>query len=269
MRNDLIHFIKKHSGIILSIIASGGVIATGIFSAKVAPKAIKLLKKAEKEKNEELTTIEKIKISAPVYILPISIGLGTIFCICGSSILSARRQASLANAYGLLSSSFLKYQNKVKEIYGEEAHQEIMKAIMVDEDWEIWTPGLMEAENTSFGDDEEIRLFYDAFSKRYFESTTTKVLQAQFHLNRNYVLAGLIVSLNSWYNLLGLPPIKGGDELYFTSVDEVKFIDFLNYKVPLEDKPVEASNNYLECNVIEFVFYPVTEDEYNKMCGMY
>lgn len=32
--------------------------------------------------------------------------------------------------------------------------------------------------------DEEKRLFYDMYSATYFESTLSKVLQAQYHLNR-------------------------------------------------------------------------------------
>ncbi len=251
----------KYGTVILTIISSAGVIATGITAAKAAPKAIKLQKELEKEKGTKLTKKEKIKASIPAYILPFSVGLSTILCICGSTILSAKQQASLASAYGLLSSSYAKYQNKVKQMYGEEAHKEIMKSIAIESTKEvnIWSPGITGATNTDFGDDEEVRLFYDAYSDRYFESTNTKVLQAQMHLNRNYVLRGLCASVNEFYDFLGLDPIEGGDQIGWVSEYEIEWIDFNNYKITLEDAPAEASGNRLECNVIEFAWLPDAE----------
>lgn len=259
----------KHREIILAVVASVGVVATGIFSAKAVPKSIQLQEKTEKKKGSELTKAEKIKASIPAYILPVVFGTVTITCIMGNSILSERSQASLASAYGLLSTTYTKYRNKVREIYGEEAHQEIMHAIAVDKEHTIWSPGLTRAINTDFEDEGEIRLFYDVFSDRFFESTVEKVMQAEFHINRNYVLGGLYVDLNSWYEFLGLPPYKGGDGLYWISLYDVHFIDFNHYKMPLEDIPVEASDNYLEAYAIEFEYLPMTEKEYEKAFGIF
>lgn len=254
----------KHKTILLAIISSAGVVATGIAAAKAVPKAIKLQEKAEQKKGSELTKKEKIKASIPAYILPTVFGAATITCIMGNSILSERQQASLASAYGLLSTTYTKYRNKVREIYGEEAHQEIMRAIMVDPDHKIWGMGLGGPVDTTINDDDEVCLFYDALSNRYFESTKVKVLEALFHLNRNYVLGGLWVDVNTWYYMLGIPKMSKFDELCWASLGEVSFIDYNMHKAPLEEVPVEASNNYLECYVIEFVFDPMTEEEYEN-----
>lgn len=256
----------KHRAIILAIVASAGVVLTGIASAKAVPKAIELQEKAEKKKGSELTKGEKVKAAIPAYILPTVFGALTITCIMGNSILSERQQASLASAYGLLSTTYTKYRNKVREIYGEEAHQEIMRAIMVDSDHEIWGMGLAGPVDTTINSsDDEVCLFYDALSNRYFESTKVKVLEALFHLNRNYVLSGLYVDVNTWYYMLGIPKLSKFDELCWASVGDISFIDYDMYQAPLEELPVEASNNYLTCYVIEFIFDPMTEEEYNSI----
>lgn len=256
----------KHRAIILAIVSSVGVIATGMATAKAVPKAMKLQKKAEQKKGSELTKKEKVKASMPAYILPIVFGVATITCIMGNSILSERQQASLASAYSLLSMTYSKYRNKVREIYGEEAHQEIMRSIMVDQNHEVWGMGIAGPVSTTVNDtDDEVCLFYDALSNRYFETTKVKVLEALFHLNRNYVLGGLLVDVNTWYYMLGIPEMSKFDELCWASVDDVRFIDYNIYKAPLEESPVEASDNYLECYVIEFMFEPMTQQEYDSM----
>lgn len=254
----------KHKTILLAIVSSVGVILTGIAAAKAVPKAVMLQEKAEQKKGSELTKKEKVKASIPAYILPVVFGVATITCIMGNSILSERKQASLASAYGLLSTTYTKYRNKVREIYGEEAHQEVMQSIMVDPDHQIWGMALGEPVGKTIDDNDEVCLFYDALSNRYFETTKVKVLEALLHLNRNYVLGGLFVDVNSWYYLLGIPQLEKFDLLVWASCGEVDFIDYDIYKVPLEELPVEASNNYLECYVIEFVFDPITEQEYES-----
>ena len=43
-------------------------------------------------------------------------------------------------------------------------------------------------------DPDENRLFYDEYSRRYFESSVSRVLQAEYHLNRNFVMSGHLSS---------------------------------------------------------------------------
>lgn len=53
-------------------------------------------------------------------------GTATIFCIFGANVLSKRQQAALTSAYALLNDSYNNYKDKLKELYGEEAHQKIV-----------------------------------------------------------------------------------------------------------------------------------------------
>ena len=72
---------------------------------------------------------------------------------------------------------------------------------------------------------EEQRLFYDSFSKRYFQATISQVLQAEYHINRNMVL-GAFVTLNDFYDFLGISHVEGGDVVGWLMFDSMYWIDF-------------------------------------------
>ena len=57
---------------------------------------------------------------------------------------------------------------------------------------------------------ENTHLFYDVFSERFFESTLTDVMSAEYKLNREIDLYGAY--LNQFYEFLGLDPIPIGQE---------------------------------------------------------
>ena len=48
------------------------------------------------------------------------------------NVLSKRQQAALTSAYALLNDSYNNYKDKLKELYGEEAHQKIVDAIAAE-----------------------------------------------------------------------------------------------------------------------------------------
>lgn len=175
------HF-KRHLSTILSAVASVGVIFTAISTAKSALKA---------EKKD--TIEEKIVCYIPVAVVV----SGTIVCIIGSNRISKRQQASLIGMYTILERRFKKYTNKVKEHYGAKAHNQIMDEIIKEEcnPPDIWLPGLIGYSvlvPNNLSEEEVTRTFYDKFSKRYFESTLSKVLEAEATLNRDYVLGGAL-----------------------------------------------------------------------------
>lgn len=96
-------------------------------------------------------------------------------------------------------------------------------------------------------------MFYDAFSKRYFEKTIEQVLNAEYYINRNCILKGE-VTVNEFYDFLGLKHIDGGDDLIWFPCDAYLWIDFNHRKVQLEDG--------LQCYIIEMMFEPMLEEEY-------
>lgn len=224
---------------LLSITASLGVVATAVLSIKATPKALNILKKERSKRENELKKLDIVKATWHCYIPAALVGVSTIGCIFGANTLNHRQQASLASAYALISQSYREYQEKVKELYGEEAHKAVLTALAtekVDKNHIIIADARYRATTLDFGDiNEEVRTFYDCFSNRAFESTISKVLEAEYHLNRNFALGGLYVELNNFYELLGIDPIDNGKILGWDCAEDIVWIDFNHYKDTLDD----------------------------------
>ena len=88
-------YLQHNTPVILSGLASIGVIITAVTAVKATPKAIQLLEEAEKNKGEELSTWEKAKATALTYLPSILIGGTTIICIFGAQSLNRKQQASM------------------------------------------------------------------------------------------------------------------------------------------------------------------------------
>ena len=95
------------------------------------------------------------------------------------------------------------------------------------------------------------RTFYDSFSQRYFESTIEKVIQAEYHLNRNFMFAG-VIPLNDFYEFLGLEKTELGDAVGWSNCNgDIYWIDFDHHRLTLDDG--------MEIYVIDMVFEPTAE----------
>ena len=244
-------FLKKYSSTILTITATVGIVVTSVATAKATTKANDILQEAKNDKKEELTKAEKIKLVAPSYIFPVIIGASTIACVIGANILNRRQQAALVSAYALLDTSYKKYKNKVKELYGEETHNNIIDEIAKEniKDVHISAPGAISTyhQDLDEADMGEPRLFYDEFSRRYFETTFEKVLLAAYQLNRNIILR-VCAALNEFYDFLGLENTDYGDVLGWTVYYRPRWIDFNHRKAIIGDD--------LECYIIEMPTIP-------------
>lgn len=93
-------------------------------------------------------------------------------------------------------------------------------------------------DDTPISIDKDEVLFFDYFSLRYFSSTIEKVERAEDYLNETYFRCGF-VSLNEFYDLLGIPRIKYGYEMgwshYDMDANEYDRIDFIHEEVALKD----------------------------------
>ncbi|WP_407450062.1 DUF6353 family protein [Fibrobacter sp.] len=154
-----------NKSLILTCISAVGVITTGVLAARAAPKATKLLEEARANKGEELTNLEKIKTTAPVYIPAMLAGASTIACMFGANALNAKQQASMASAYALLDSSYKEYQAKVKELYGEDADNHVKEEMVKD---------IYEPSEDELPDGEH--LFFDFNSMTYFNAKMEEVI---------------------------------------------------------------------------------------------
>lgn len=228
-------FIKKNSSTILTCLGATGVVITSVMAAKATPKAILLLEEEKENKGSELTKLEVVMTAAPAYIPAVAIGLSTIACIFGANILNKRQQAALMSAYALINRSYRDYRSKLRELLGEETDEQVRKEMIKDK-----------YEKSSVNLDKEKQLFFDFFSLRYFESTLENVQEAENALNE-ILAAGAFVSLNDFYDLLGLQRIDCGYELGWSSMDYSE-VGFGHEFVEMEDG--------LECCVVTFPCEP-------------
>lgn len=225
--------IKRNAPVILTCVSVAGVIGTTILAAKATPKAIKLLEQAENEKQEPLTTIEKVKFAGPVYIPTVAAGISTVVCIVGINVLSKRQQAGIASAYALLDTSFKEYKKKVAVMYGNDADEKIKEEIVKDKYKNVKFNTLENKNN------EKTHLFYDEYSKQFFESTMLKVQQAEYRLNRDLTMRDYAY-LNEFYEELEIPGIDAGWTLGWSvgaclDMYWQNWIDFSHKRITMED----------------------------------
>ena len=253
-------YIKKYSPVALSCIASVGVVVTAVVAVKATPKAVVKIH-ADSRKNHDgdpyaYTKQEAVASAWKCYIPAVAIGASTIACIMGANALNRRQQAALTSAYALVQNSYKEYKDKLKELYGEEAHNAIVNSIMSEQckDISISATGGWFNSTLDFGEGMEpevVRTFYDSFSQRYFETTIEKVIQAEYHLNRNFMFAG-VIPLNDFYEFLGLEKTELGDAVGWSSCNgDIYWIDFNHRRLTLDDG--------MEIYVIDMVFEPTAE----------
>ena len=231
-----------HGATILSIAAVGGVVGTAVLAVKATPKALQILELEYNDKGRDLTIPETVMVAGPCYIPSILCGVSTIICILGANVLNQRKQAALNSAYIMLANSYQEYRNKVKERYGRDVDAEIRKE-MFDEHKE-----------SSDSEDAKI-LFYDEFSERYFNRTWKELLDAEYHLNKEFVMTSEI-PINRFYDLLGLPGTRMGLDFGWSISAGMNFygyewIDFEHKFVKMEDG--------LECYIIDMPYPPTTD----------
>lgn len=193
-------WIKNNASTILSCAASVGVIGTAVLAVKAAPKAQRAKEQARQKKGSDLTVPETIKAETPSYIPTALAGTATIGCIFGANILDRRQQAALTAAYAALETAYQNYRQKSDEICGVGTSHVIDRAI--------------EQEQIDKEEDEppwdRVQTFYIQDHDEFFERTMQQVMQAEYHLNRNFILRGY-VTFNEFLEFLFLPPVADGN----------------------------------------------------------
>lgn len=199
---------KKHSPEILIGMGIAGAASSVIFAVKATPKAMFLLEEKRQELGvEKLEAKEIIKTAAPVYI-PTAVSFGvSVACIVGASSVNARRNAALTAAYTLSESTLRTYRDKVLETVGEDKEREIRQKAAIEQQQS--TPETQTLVVSSAAG--QLKCF-DSLSGRYFVSTKNEIDKAVNEFNRQ-LRDDMRISLNDWYDLIGLDTNKLGDML--------------------------------------------------------
>lgn len=214
--------LRRGSPLILACIGTIGVIGTAVLAVRGSKKADLVLEKIE----SNATTVQKAIAVVPAYAPAIASGIGTITCIIGSSVLSRKQQSQILGSYAVLNNYYKRYRSKLIELKGEETDQEIRAAMVRDHAW--FHP-------IDMSDVPDLKVtFYDERSGVTFQRYEREVIDAEYHINRIFVMQGG-VSLNTYYEFLGLPKVPDGDEIGWSCMDEMYWIDFEHKLITNQD----------------------------------
>ena len=219
-----------------------GVVVTAVSSYKAAYKLDELRENCRRDSNS--TPKDYARQALPIYAKPMIFGTATIACMIGCNIMNMNQQASMASAYALLQNYFNDYRSVTKELFSEEVDGVYIDADEKVRDYiTIHKAETMYISSSTFGQSSSIALidenakeylFCEENSQIYFTSTLERVMNAEYHFNRNFVLRGYAY-LEEFLEMLGLDATLGSDVIGWAVEDECYWIDFDHRKKTLDD----------------------------------
>lgn len=89
-------------------------------------------------------------------------------------------------------------------------------------------------------------MYYDEISGETFVRYEREIMDAEYHLNRNFVMRGY-ASLNEFYEFLGLPQTLYGDSVGWSITDGEMWIDFEHALISRDDggEPIYMINTII------------------------
>lgn len=236
--------VKKNSDTILTVLGAAGTVV-GIFTAvKATPKALRLIKDAEDDKGEKLTAMQVVSIAAKEYVPTALICAGSLTCIFGANIISKRTQASLSSAYALINESYQNYRKSLIELHGKEADIEVR-------DHMILSRSNSDYHQIDIDAPDQKVIFVEEYTNQRRVAYEREIMDAEYHLNRNYTLRGY-VTLQEYLHFLGFDDVDGSEEVGWSSFNgEVFWIDFYHRAIIEDGK---------EIYVISTEYPPTIED---------
>ena len=208
--DQIVHFVKKQSPVILAVTAGIGVVATAIAAGKASVHASRII---ENEHKEDDTALDDFKRVWREYIPTAVIGATTIACIGAGTKISIDRVASFATAYTLVRSNLTELASEIPEKIQEQVKENVAKK-------KVEKNPLTDIVDVLPGTDGPV-LCMDEGSGRYFWSDLQTLRSIENDLNKQLV-AHTWVPLNSLYSALDMPSIKMGDKLGWSS-DLIEF----------------------------------------------
>lgn len=219
--NGIAKKIRSYSPEILIGAGISGMISSTVMAVKSTPKAMTIIKEKKKELNkDELKSIEVVKATFKCYIPSAVITILSVGCIIAASNINHKRNAALATAYSLSESALKLYQEKVIETVGEKKEQQIRDEVAKEQ---IARNPVSKNEViiTSGGN----TLCYDVLSGRYYKSDIEKLRKAVNDLNHT-MINSMCVTLNDYYDLIGLSSIPTGDKLGWNANNALVELEF-------------------------------------------
>lgn len=209
--------VNRNSPLILTAAGVTGAITTAYLAAKASFKAAEVIREEEEKpsaKEDVRDDIEIFKDRAllvwPLYIPPVVSGSLTIAAIILSNRISSRRAAAAVSAYAITERAFNEYREKVVEEIGKHKEQVIRDEIVTKE-----IEGSVPSQDVLIIGSGSV-LCCELYTKRYFMSDMETLKKAQNDVNAN-IIQDVYVTLDSFYDLIGLPYTSHSSELGWDS----------------------------------------------------
>ena len=200
--------LERHAPEILTGIGVAGMVTTTILAVKATPKACLLINDRKDELEvEKLRATELIKTTWKCYIPAIMTCGVSIACLVGASSVNFKRNAALATAYKLSEAALSEYKDAVIETIGEKKEQSVRDKVAEER---LKKNPVSKSEIIVTGNG--TTLCYDPVGNSYFKSNIQQIESAKNKLNAR-MLSENYVSLNDFYDELGIGPTKLGDDL--------------------------------------------------------
>lgn len=196
----------KNSPAILTGVAVVATIVAVVTAVKATPKMNKVI---EEKKAEGATTLETVKAVAPI-MAPTAVATAvSVGCTLASNKISSERIAALTTMCSLGREAAKEYKEQTKKIAGEEKAAEIDKAVAQKrcDDIQKSRP-VRKVIDTGYGTD----LILDDWNGDEFRSCGNYIEKVINNANQQ-LNNGMSVSLNEIRADLGLPRVKGADDL--------------------------------------------------------
>lgn len=212
----------KHTAVILTVTGIGCMGFAVADAIKSTPKAIELRNaKKEELQKEKLTKTEAVVASSRAYIrTALGFSLGAA-CLIAANRISAAQIASLAAVAKLSEEKLDTLKQKAQDELGTEKAQNIEK----DANMEMAKKRALINQNIIYAGGDT--LFFEPLSGRFFKSSKSNITDAVNQLNKQ-MLYGEMITLNDWYDALGLPHVDNtiGSYMFWTSERDLIEIRF-------------------------------------------
>ena len=226
--DKVLNFTKEHNPEILVGLGVAGMMTSTVLAVKATPKALDIMEDKKADMGVTYLTRKEIaQATWKLYAPSIGVGLASAACIILGTSKSIKRNTALATVYALSESTLREYQSKAKEMLGEEKAAELDREVAKSRIRKREVTTIVESEGSEYihhtgnGD----TLVYDSLSGRYFRSSMNSIESAVNSINKS-LLNDYIMTLNEFYNELGVPTIGAGSLIGWKSDKELLEVSF-------------------------------------------
>ena len=212
----VLQYCKTNSPKLLTGLGLGLGTGTAIYIYKKSPEVHKRKEQALAKAQEEglgkvATAVEVAKATTPVMWPAYVMGGAAAGCFIASNKISADRLATMTAAYGVLQDKLENYKQTAKEVLGDTKAADLDRKA-IERKMEQSEADEEKPDIPKYQDEGEKQLCYDVWSDRYFRASADDLRRAENKCNLA-LFNGFDepVTLNDWYDAIGIPTIKTAD----------------------------------------------------------